>query len=35
MKLSFGLHGKTNDLNIQDIRLLISGVLCEVAMGLM
>ncbi len=35
MKLSFGLHGKNNDLNIQDISLLISGVLCEVAVGLM
>lgn len=35
MKLSFGLHGKNNDLNIRDICLLISGVLCELAMGLM
>jgi hypothetical protein len=35
MKLSFGLHGKNNYLNIQDISLLISGVLCDLTMGLM
>ncbi len=34
-EMSSGLHGKNNDLNIQDISLLISGVLCELAMGLM